>query len=65
MIYLATSRNVVLQRVHDRSFSEPHAISLTEELAATYFDRFEVSTPDEGPLTVITEAVVMDRHGER
>ena len=52
-IYLATSRDVVLDRIRSRRGSQSDDYVLTEALAAQYFDHFEPPTADEGPLTVI------------
>jgi len=52
-IYLATPRKVALARVRARAGQEPNDVQLPDELAAAYFDHFEVPTPDEGPLTVV------------
>jgi predicted kinase len=52
-IYLATDRATVLRRVRDRQGSHSDDYVLPEHLAADYFDHFEVTGPDEGPLTVI------------
>lgn len=52
-IYLATSRDVVLDRIRSRRGSHSDDYVLTEALAAQYFDHFEPPTADEGPLTVI------------
>jgi predicted kinase len=52
-VYLATDRATVLQRIRDRRGAHPDDIVLTEELAARYFDHFEVPTEAEGPLTVV------------
>ncbi|MDH6238372.1 AAA family ATPase [Cryobacterium sp. CG_9.6] len=52
-IYLATPRKVVLARVRARAGQEPNDVQLPDELAAAYFDHFEVPTPEEGPLTVV------------
>jgi predicted kinase len=52
-IYLATPRDVALARVRARTGNGAHEIQLSEKLAASYFDGFEVPTHDEGPLTVI------------
>lgn len=51
-IYLATPRDEVLARVRARRAHHPDDFSLSEELAAEYFDNFEVPTTDEGPLRV-------------
>lgn len=53
VVYLATPREIALQRVRDRTGHDPDSAQLPEALAAEYFDRFETPTPDEGPLTVI------------
>ena len=52
-IYLATSRDEVLARIRARRANHPDDFTLSEELAAEYFDHFEVPTNDEGPLRVI------------
>lgn len=52
-VYLATDRETVLERVQARRGSHPDDFVLTEDLAARYFDHFEVPTADEGPLTVL------------
>ena len=52
-IYLATPRDVVLKRVRERSGSHNDDFALSEELAAEYFDKFEVPGPEEGPLQII------------
>jgi predicted kinase len=53
-VYLATDRATVLERVRARSAADGDDFRLTEELAAAYFDHFEVPTEAEGPLTVLT-----------
>jgi predicted kinase len=52
-VYLATDRATVLQRISARGARGGDDYKLSTELAAFYFDHFEVPTPDEGPLTVI------------
>jgi predicted kinase len=52
-VYLATDRATVLKRVSARSALGGDDFKLTAELAAFYFDHFEVPAADEGPLTVI------------
>ena len=52
-IYMATPRGVALARIRTRTVSHSDDFMLSEELAAEYFDRFEVPTAGEGPLTVI------------
>jgi hypothetical protein len=42
-----------LERVRARRGCHPDDFVLTEDLAARYFDNFEVPSADEGPLTVI------------
>ncbi|POH64445.1 ATP-binding protein [Cryobacterium zongtaii] len=54
--YLATPRSVVLARICARAGQEANDVQLPDHLAAAYFDNFEIPTPDEGPLTVITYA---------
>jgi predicted kinase len=53
-VYLATDRATVLGRIGARSAADGDDFRLSRELAAFYFDHFEVPTPAEGPLTVIT-----------
>ena len=52
-VYLATDRATVLQRVSARAARGGDDFMLSPELAARYFDHFEVPTAAEGPLTVI------------
>lgn len=52
-IYLATPRDVALARIRARNARHADDFTLSEELAAEYFDHFDVPTVDEGPLTVI------------
>ena len=55
-VYLATDRATVLQRVAARAARDGDDFKLSTELAAFYFDHFEVPTAAEGPLTVMTES---------
>jgi len=55
-VYLATDRATVLQRVADRAARDGDDFNLSTELAAFYFDHFEVPTAAEGPLTVVRDA---------
>ncbi|WP_230855274.1 AAA family ATPase [Arthrobacter terrae] len=52
-IYMATPRTVALARIRARRAAHADDFCLSEEVAAQYFDQFEVPTEDEGPLTVI------------
>jgi predicted kinase len=52
-VYLATGRATVLQRVAARAARGGDDFKLSTELAAFYFDHFEVPTAAEGPLTVV------------
>jgi gluconate kinase len=52
-VYLATDRATVLQRISARAAQGGDDFKLSAEVAARYFDHFEVPTADEGPLTVI------------
>ncbi len=52
-VYLATDRDTVLARLRARRGGHGDDFALTEQLAAEYFDHFEVPTPQEGPLTVV------------
>lgn len=51
--YLATPRALVLARVRARTGRAANDVRLSEALAATYFDNFEVPSTEEGPLRVI------------
>jgi predicted kinase len=55
-VYLATDRATVLRRVSDRAARDGDDFRLSTDLAASYFDHFEVPTAAEGPLTVVTGA---------
>ena len=52
-VYLATDRATVLRRVAARAAADGDDFALSTELAALYFDHFEVPSAAEGPLTVI------------
>ena len=52
--YLATPREVALSRVAARDGSASDQVQLSPEMAAAYFDGFEIPTASEGPLVVIT-----------
>ncbi|USQ79405.1 ATP-binding protein [Ornithinimicrobium faecis] len=52
-IYLATDRETCLSRVRARGIDHADDFQLSPDLAAAYFDHFEVPTPKEGPLTVL------------
>ncbi|SDB93942.1 hypothetical protein SAMN05216410_1064 [Sanguibacter gelidistatuariae] len=52
--YLATPREVVLARLDARKNAGPNEIVLPRAVAEAYFDGFEVPTPDEGPLRILT-----------
>jgi predicted kinase len=51
-VYLATDRATVLQRIAARAARGGGDFKLSMELAASYFDHFEVPTAAEGPLTI-------------
>jgi predicted kinase len=53
-VYLATDRATVLRRVGARAARGGDDFTIGTELAAFYFDHFEVPTAAEGPLTVIS-----------
>lgn len=55
-IYLATDRQTCLDRVARRAAEHGDDFALDPELAAAYVDGFQVPTPGEGPLRVITSA---------
>jgi hypothetical protein len=52
-VYLATDRPTVLRRIAAREAGNSDDFKLSTELAAFYFDDFEVPSAAEGPLTVI------------
>ncbi len=52
-VYLATDRATVLARIAARTARDGDDFTISQELAARYFDHFEVPTTAEGPLTVI------------
>jgi predicted kinase len=54
-VYLATDRATVLQRIGARVTRDGDDFTISAELAAFYFDHFEIPTAAEGPLTVIGE----------
>jgi predicted kinase len=53
-VYLATDRATVLSRISARAARDSDDFKLSPELAACYFDHFEVPTAAEGPLTTIS-----------
>jgi predicted kinase len=61
-VYLATDRATVLDRLRARSAADGDDFQLTEELAAAYFDHFEIPTAAEGPLTIVTLRQDPNRH---
>ena len=52
-VYLATDRATVLRRIGARAGRDGDDFEISTELAARYFDHFEVPTAAEGPLTVV------------
>ncbi|WP_202863075.1 AAA family ATPase [Ornithinimicrobium murale] len=52
-LHLATNRETCLSRVRARAADHEDDFQLSEDLAALYFDHFEVPTSAEGPLTVL------------
>jgi predicted kinase len=52
-VYLATDRATALQRIRARAARDGDDFTISADLAACYFDHFEVPTTAEGPLTVI------------
>ncbi|GAA1835445.1 hypothetical protein GCM10009812_29830 [Nocardioides marinus] len=54
-IYLATDRRTVLARIEDRRGADADDFPVDLQTAAGYVDRFEVPTPEEGPLTIVVE----------
>jgi predicted kinase len=53
-VYLATDRATVLRRIAARAAEDGDDFKISTELAAFYFDHFEVPSASEGPLTVVT-----------
>lgn len=53
-VYLATDREIVLDRVRLRKGRHADDVVVPAVLAAQYFEHFEPPTQQEGPLTVIT-----------
>ena len=52
-VYLATDRATALRRIAAREAGNGDDFKLSTELAAFYFDHFEVPSAAEGPLTAI------------
>jgi predicted kinase len=52
-VYLATDRATVLRRIGARAAGDGDDFKISSELAAAYFDHFEIPTEAEGPLTVL------------
>ncbi len=52
-IYLATPRDVVVERMRARRLAHGDDYALTDDRVAAYFDHFEPPTHDEGPLTIV------------
>jgi predicted kinase len=52
-VYLATDRAAVLRRIGARAARHGDDYAISVELAAFYFDHFEIPTAAEGPLTVM------------
>jgi predicted kinase len=52
-VYLATDRATVLRRIAARAAGDGDDFQLSTEVAAFYFDHFEIPSAEEGPLTVI------------
>lgn len=52
-VYLATDRATVLRRIAARATAGVDDFKLSTDLAALYFDYFEIPSTAEGPLTVI------------
>jgi predicted kinase len=61
-VYLATDRATALRRTAARAAGDGDDFAVSAELAALYFDHFEPPTADEGPLTIIAQAVT-DKEG--
>lgn len=53
VVHVTVPRDVALARVAARRGTGPHDVRLAPDVAAAYYDGFEVPTPDEGPLRVV------------
>lgn len=58
-IFVSTPRDVALARVAARP-ADADDFQLSAELAAAYFDNFDVPTPEEEPLTVVSGSAADD-----
>lgn len=58
--YVDTARATALDRVRERTGAHADDVLLTPELAARYYDNFEVPTPEEGPLRRIDGGAGVD-----
>lgn len=56
-VYLATDRATALRRIAARAAGDGDDFAISAELAAFYFDHFEPPAAEEGPLTIIGQAV--------
>jgi predicted kinase len=56
-VYLATDRTTVLRRIAARAARGGDDFKISTELAAFYFDHFEVPTAAEEPLTVMKQVI--------
>lgn len=56
-IYLATGKATIMARLRERRGAHAHDFVLDDALAERYVDHFEVPSPEEGPLTVVTPGV--------
>jgi predicted kinase len=52
-VYLATDRETVLRRLRSRRGSHSDDYVISEQLAAQYYDQFEIPTVEEGPLIIV------------
>ncbi|MCA5895162.1 ATP-binding protein [Isoptericola sp. NEAU-Y5] len=53
VVFVSTPREVALARVAARTGAHAHDVLLAPDVAAAYYDGFQVPTPDEGPLEVV------------
>ncbi|HEY3879216.1 MAG TPA: ATP-binding protein [Trebonia sp.] len=59
-VYLAADRATVLARIAARAAAAGGGdFQLSPELAAFYFDHFEIPDPAEGPLTIVKSAAIV------
>ncbi|GAB2523654.1 hypothetical protein GCM10027267_20620 [Paramicrobacterium agarici] len=56
IVFVDTPRDVALQRIRERRGEDANDAVLSVETARRFYDDFEIPTPSEGPLTVVSGA---------